>query len=49
MAKTIVENFNLKKYQKIVVLNMLKGADYLAELTDFDTELKDRSYDVDCL
>jgi hypothetical protein len=46
MAKTIVEKLNLKKYKKIAVLHLPNGADYLAELTDYDTELADHAYDL---
>ncbi|WP_040346221.1 YdeI/OmpD-associated family protein [Neobacillus bataviensis] len=46
MAKTIVEKLNLQKYKKTAVLNLPKGADYVAELADYDTELGDGSYDL---
>lgn len=46
MAKTIVEKLNLQKYEKKAVLNVPEGSDYLAELTDYDTELKAASYDL---
>ncbi|WP_057776200.1 YdeI/OmpD-associated family protein [Cytobacillus dafuensis] len=46
MTKTIVEKLNLKKYKKAAVLGLPEGADYLAELTDFDTELMDSTYDL---
>lgn len=39
MAKTIVDKLNLQKYEKTALLNTPVGSDYLAELTDFDTEL----------
>jgi hypothetical protein len=46
MAKTIVEKLNLQKYKKVAVLNLPDGADYFAELSDYDTELADRIYDL---
>ena len=46
MAKTIVEKLNLQKYKKVAVLNLPDGANYLAELTDFDTELHENTYDL---
>ncbi|PLR80101.1 hypothetical protein CVD25_19120 [Bacillus canaveralius] len=46
MAKTIVEKLNLQKYNKVAVLNLPDGADYLAELADYDTELTDSAYDL---
>lgn len=45
MAKTIVEKLNLQKYKKAAVLHVPNGADYLAELTDYDTELEG-AYDL---
>ena len=45
VAKTIVEKLNLQKYQKAAVLNLPEGADYLAELADYDKELAD-TYDL---
>ncbi|MGE6257662.1 YdeI/OmpD-associated family protein [Heyndrickxia sporothermodurans] len=46
MTKTIVENLNLQKYKKAAVLNLPEGATYLSELTEYDTELKDQTYDL---
>lgn len=46
MAKTIVEKLNLQKYEKVAVLNLPDGPNYLAGLTDYDTELSDGSYDL---
>ncbi|RFU67317.1 hypothetical protein D0469_15605 [Peribacillus saganii] len=46
MVKTIVEKLNLKKYKKTAVLNLPKGASYLEELTEYDTELSDSTYDL---
>lgn len=46
MAKTIVEKLNLKKYKKVAILGLPDGADYLVELTDYDTELTDSTYDL---
>ncbi|WP_416827949.1 YdeI/OmpD-associated family protein [Ectobacillus polymachus] len=45
MAKTIVEKLNLQKYKKAAVLDLPDGADYLAELADYDTELEG-AYDL---
>lgn len=46
MTKTIVEKLNLQKYKKAAVLNLPEGATYLSELTEYDTELKDQTYDL---
>ncbi|MBW8350061.1 YdeI/OmpD-associated family protein [Bacillus sp. IITD106] len=46
MTKTIVEKLNLKKYEHVAVLNLPEGADYLAELDRYDTELKESKYDL---
>ncbi|PLS18484.1 hypothetical protein CVD28_07440 [Bacillus sp. M6-12] len=46
MEKTIVDKLNLKKYKKAAVLNLPKGAEYLAELAEYDTELSDSAYDL---
>ncbi|MFZ7946043.1 YdeI/OmpD-associated family protein [Neobacillus sp. 19] len=46
MGKTIVEKLNLQKYKKIAVLHLPYGADYLAELTGYDNELREHSYDL---
>ncbi|MBS4196213.1 YdeI/OmpD-associated family protein [Lederbergia citri] len=46
MTKTIVEKLNLKKYEKVAVLNLPEGADYLTELDPYDTELKESKYDL---
>jgi hypothetical protein len=46
MAKTVVEKLNLQKYKKVAVLNLPDGANYLAELPDYDTELADSKYDL---
>jgi hypothetical protein len=46
MTKTIVQKLNLQKYEKVAVLHMPAGADYLTELEDYDKELKDQSYDL---
>ena len=46
MAKTIVEKLNLQKYEKVAVLNLPEGSDYLAGLADYDTELTTGSYDL---
>ncbi|MGG4489372.1 YdeI/OmpD-associated family protein [Metabacillus idriensis] len=46
MSKTIVEKLNLQKYKKAAVLHLPNGADYLAELTEYDTELADQAYDL---
>lgn len=47
MAKSIVEKLNLHKYKEVAVLNAPEGADYLAELTGYDTELREHhAYDL---
>lgn len=46
MAKTIVEKLNLHKYERVAVLNQPAGADYLAELPDYDTKLNESAYDL---
>ncbi|MDR0139096.1 YdeI/OmpD-associated family protein [Metabacillus idriensis] len=46
MSKTIVQKLNLQKYKKTAVLHLPNGADYLAELTEYDTELADQAYDL---
>lgn len=46
LTKTIVEKLNLKKYEKVAVLHLPDGADYLNGLVDFDTELRDTTYDL---
>lgn len=46
MAKTIAEKLNLQKYEKTAVLNLPEGSNYLAELGNYDTELKASSYDL---
>lgn len=46
MDKTIVEKLKLKKYEKVAVLNLPKGATYLDELGNYDVDLIDNSYDL---
>lgn len=46
MAKTVVEKLNLNKYNKAAVLNLPDGADYFADLKDYDLELSAPSYDL---
>lgn len=46
MAKTIVEKLNLQKYKKAAVLHLPDGADYLAALENYDTELTGSTYDL---
>ncbi|MCJ8009321.1 YdeI/OmpD-associated family protein [Lederbergia wuyishanensis] len=46
MTKTIVEKLNLKKYEKVAVLNVPEATDYLKELANYDTELKGSKYDL---
>lgn len=47
MSKTIVEKLNLNKYKKAAVLHMPEGADYMAGLAHYDTELTaGSSYDL---
>ncbi len=45
MSKSIVEKLNLKKYERVAILNQPEGTNVLAELSDYDTELK-QSYDL---
>lgn len=44
--KSIVEKLNLHKYKKVAVLNQPEGANYFADLEDYDTGLSDVSYDL---
>lgn len=47
MVKTIVEKLNLQKYKNAAVLHFPNGANYLAELADYDTVLADdKTYDL---
>jgi len=47
MAETsIVAKLKLDKYKKPAVLDMPEGADYMADLAGYDTELKDTKYDL---
>lgn len=46
MAKTIVEKLSLQKYKKVAVLNLPDGANYFAELAEFDTALIESTYDL---
>ncbi|PSL40097.1 bacteriocin resistance YdeI/OmpD-like protein [Planomicrobium soli] len=46
MAKTIVEKLNLHKYEKVAVLNLPEGADYLSQLSSFDTALNAAPYNL---
>ncbi|BBH23451.1 hypothetical protein Back11_47960 [Paenibacillus baekrokdamisoli] len=46
MAKSIVEKLNLQKYDQVAVLDKPEGTDYFAELTGYDTTLKNRAYDL---
>lgn len=46
MSKTIVEKLNLQKFNKAAVLHKPEGVDSLAGLAEYDTELKDSSYDL---
>ncbi|MEG2583441.1 MAG: YdeI/OmpD-associated family protein [Oscillospiraceae bacterium] len=46
MEKTIVEKLNLKKYEKVAVLNMPEEANYLSELDIYDKDLIENSYDL---
>ena len=46
VTKTIVEKLNLKKFEKVAVLHLPAGANYLNELEDYDTELTDSTYDL---
>ncbi|MFD6206978.1 MULTISPECIES: YdeI/OmpD-associated family protein [unclassified Peribacillus] len=46
MTKTIVGKLNLHRYKRVAVLDIPSGADYLAELPNYDTELKEGAYDL---
>lgn len=46
MSKTIVEKLNLQKFGKVAVLHLPDGANYLAQLSNYDTELADNTYDL---
>ncbi|OZM56642.1 hypothetical protein CIB95_10480 [Lottiidibacillus patelloidae] len=46
MSKTIVEKLNLAKYERKAVLNTPEGRDYFAQLTEYDTDLTESSYDL---
>ncbi len=46
VAKTIVEKLNLQKYEKKAVLNLPEGANYVAGLESYETELSAGSYDL---
>lgn len=45
MAKTIVEKLNLQKYNQVAILDKPEGSEYLAELMNYDTSLKE-AYDL---
>jgi hypothetical protein len=46
MAKSIAEKLNLQKYKKKAVLNLPAGADYFADLAEYDSELVSLPYDL---
>jgi hypothetical protein len=46
VVKTIVEKLNLQKYEKVAVLHLPDGADYLEGLADYDTGLSESTYDL---
>jgi len=46
MAKSIVEKLNLNKFKKKVILHLPDGADYFAELEDYETVVSDPPYDL---
>ncbi|WP_211746713.1 YdeI/OmpD-associated family protein [Paenibacillus sp. Marseille-Q4541] len=46
MSKSIVEKLKLHKYKQVAILNQPEGTDYFAELTSYDTVLKEPSYDL---
>jgi hypothetical protein len=46
MAKTITEKLNLQKYEKKAVLKVPEGSDYLSDLTNYDIEIIESSYDL---
>ncbi|WP_256759434.1 YdeI/OmpD-associated family protein [Cohnella sp. WQ 127256] len=46
MAKSIVEKLNLHKYAQVAILNAPEGTAYFAEMTGYDTTLKEQAYDL---
>jgi hypothetical protein len=46
MSKAIVDKLGLRKYERAAILNQPEDADYFAELTGYDTSLKDGGYDL---
>lgn len=46
LSKTIVEKLNLTKYNQKAVLNQPEGTTYLDGLTDYDTSLEKKAYDL---
>ncbi len=46
MSRTIVDKLNLNKYGRKAVLHMPEGADALAGLDEYETELKGGKYDL---
>lgn len=46
MKKTIVQKLNLQKYKKIAILSAPENTDYFKELSAYDTELANDSYDL---
>ncbi|MFC4599818.1 YdeI/OmpD-associated family protein [Cohnella hongkongensis] len=46
MSKTIVDKLNLRKYERVAILDQPEGPDYFTELTGYDTSLKDGGYDL---
>lgn len=46
MSKSIVEKLGLPKYKQVAILNQPEGTDYFAELTGYDTALKESAYDL---
>jgi len=46
MAKSIVEKLNLNKFKKKVILHLPDGADYFAELEDYERDVSDPPYDL---
>lgn len=47
MTKSVVEKLNLHKYEQVAVLGQPEGSEYLAELSGYDTTLKDgAAYDL---
>ncbi|SMF63929.1 Uncharacterized conserved protein YdeI, YjbR/CyaY-like superfamily, DUF1801 family [Paenibacillus uliginis N3/975] len=46
LSKSIVEKLSLQKYEQVAILNQPEGTNYFAELTGYDTMLKEHAYDL---